>query len=330
MADSTNYGLLTNMASGIREAMNTYSTLKNQNRQQKLAELQAGVQVGDNGEYEFTPEMQQKKSFDKAVQQAGLLKSGYEPVLDSTGNYSVKPVEGYKDEEKDLKLAQAEYYRAKARETALPGKPEPTKGQTSADAAYAKDYNDWVAQGGKATAQKALSNLNSAIADLEKSPNQKAKAGGISGLLGNSVMDIYNPQASATRDKIYSAIQSTLKAVLGGQYTEKEGEAVFNRAYNPRLPIEENVRRATVEMNALQSMADSKNAAAKYFEKNGTITGWEGTSLGENRPLDAQKTAKTKVKSGLLKAIEPNAAQAGTKSGPTPLESEKLLKEFGL
>jgi hypothetical protein len=52
-----NYGLMNNMATGIREGMNTYMTLKNQNRQSDMLKLAQGVQDGPNG-LEYTPEKQ--------------------------------------------------------------------------------------------------------------------------------------------------------------------------------------------------------------------------------------------------------------------------------
>lgn len=64
-----NYGLLNNMAQGIREGMTTYMTLKNQNRQDSMLKLAQGVQEGENG-LEFTPEQKQKREYEmRSVQQ---------------------------------------------------------------------------------------------------------------------------------------------------------------------------------------------------------------------------------------------------------------------
>lgn len=63
MASVPNFGLLNNAASGIREAMIQYQSMKNNDRVAKLQEMAAGVQPGENGEYQFTPQKQQEIDF---------------------------------------------------------------------------------------------------------------------------------------------------------------------------------------------------------------------------------------------------------------------------
>ena len=66
MADSTNYGMLNNMAQGIREGLIQYQTMKNNNRQNQMFNLSHGIQDGENG-LEFTPEMQEKRQAEKGI-----------------------------------------------------------------------------------------------------------------------------------------------------------------------------------------------------------------------------------------------------------------------
>lgn len=73
-----NYGMLTGMAQGIREGMNTYMTLKNQQRQEQQLNaqlMQQGLIRGENGEYQFTPEMQKQKEFER-----GMLQDKYDQL----------------------------------------------------------------------------------------------------------------------------------------------------------------------------------------------------------------------------------------------------------
>lgn len=53
-----NYGLLSNGFSGLKEGLIAYQTQKNQQQQQKLMNLQQGVQQDAQGNYSFTPEKQ--------------------------------------------------------------------------------------------------------------------------------------------------------------------------------------------------------------------------------------------------------------------------------
>ena len=55
-----NYGLLGDMASGIKEGMIAYQTKRNMDRQDQMANLMNGVQQNqDTGSLEFTPQQQQ-------------------------------------------------------------------------------------------------------------------------------------------------------------------------------------------------------------------------------------------------------------------------------
>jgi hypothetical protein len=48
------------------------------------------------------------------------------------------------------------------------------------------------------------------------------------------------------------------------------------RVYNDRLPPEENKRRVDRLITQITDAAKAKQSAADFFEKNGTLTGWDG------------------------------------------------------
>lgn len=76
-----NYGMLNNIAGGIREAMTTYQVLKNQQRQEQLLENQlrgdeqdrqvkmmlSGLIRSASGGLEYTPEMQEQKKYERGM-----------------------------------------------------------------------------------------------------------------------------------------------------------------------------------------------------------------------------------------------------------------------
>lgn len=326
MADSTNYGLLTNIAGGIREAMTTYQTLKNQQQQQGLLErqlkdhetdrqmkmAQSGLIKGADGSVQFSPEAKQERERQSLEREAALRKSGFQIVKDpTTGAQSIEAIPGYKDLDQELKRAQIGALKAKA------GKIDEalTPGEKAADVAYGKDFADYEAGGGKATVDKNLALLQSAIDDMSKLPAQD-RSGGKSGLLGDTSMEIFNPQAAIVRDKIRSAIQGTLKQVLGGQFTEKEGQAIFNRAYNPRLSNEENIRRATAELESLKAMASAKEQSGQYFSQKGTLKGKPKTGGGLLPSAQASTSGKIRVSNGKeILEIDPGDESAAAKDG---------------
>ena len=67
-----------------------------------------------------------------------------------------------------------------------------------------------------------------------------------------------------------------MREVLGAQFTEKEGERLIKRAYNPTLSEEENVKRVKRLVEQIRLAAAAKESAAKYVEKKGTLKGWTG------------------------------------------------------
>lgn len=123
----------------------------------------------------------------------------------------------------------------------------------------AKEYADFTAGGGRAVVEKNLSRLENAAKKLEAG---KVKTGQVSnvipGLRSDVAQDVLNPEVAALRDDVRGAIQGTLRQVLGAQFTEKEGEAIFNRAFNPRLSAEENARRIRQEVEGLRKGVKDK------------------------------------------------------------------------
>ncbi len=151
-----------------------------------------------------------------------------------------------------------------------------TKGQEAADTAFGKDYATYQAGGGKAGAEKSIQQLESAAKNLPD-PNALQRAAGI---LPKSVRDIIMPESAAKEDEVRGAVQSVLRQTLGPQFTEREGEQVMSRAYNPRLPKAENIKRVMAEAKRQRQQAEDKDRSARYFEQHGTLTGGQMSTGG--------------------------------------------------
>tara|TARA_R100001086_G_scaffold200856_1_gene117056 strand:+ start:4034 stop:5122 length:1089 start_codon:yes stop_codon:yes gene_type:complete len=183
-----------------------------------------------------------------------------------------------------------------------------TPGEKKADEFFGKDSSEYYYGGGKATVEKNLGRLENAINVLEQNPELTGGTGTqIASIFGDKVEDIFNPEMVEVRDEIRSAIQGSLKQILGGQFTEKEAEAMFSRAFNPRLSAEENIRRAQSELNALQSMAASKDQAMAYFEEKGTLKGFKPSRTQSNPTRVARKPRRE----GGGMSVEPEAHASG-------------------
>jgi hypothetical protein len=147
--------------------------------------------------------------------------------------------------------------------------------QEMLDSTFAKDYADFVANGGYAEIESNLKRLNAVRLALK---DPKINATGAVGLIPKELRDYTNPESAQLQDEVESVVQGTLRQVLGPAYTEKEGKTVIQRSYNPRQSQE--VTRAKVDklFDKLQKAAKAKADAAAYFEKHKTLDGYPGAA----------------------------------------------------
>jgi hypothetical protein len=144
-------------------------------------------------------------------------------------------------------------------------------------------------------------------------------------LLPNSVQSLLAPDAVLTRDQVRTAIQQSLRAVLGAQFTQKEGESMMERAFNPLLGPEANmemIRQAVqVADTALRERAD----AAEYFRNNGTLFQFRPTA-GLLMPDGSPNLARLEMASNQLASLkgQENTAATGGTSTSAPATSEQI------
>jgi len=149
---------------------------------------------------------------------------------------------------------------------------ELSPGWKKIDESYAPEFVDWT--GGMSA--DTTGNIVKMKEVLKKLLAGEKLTGPIIGLIPDFAGAFINPDAIGAREAVESVVQRNLKAVLGAQFTEKEGERLIKRAYNPNLSGEENARRLALLIEQMESAAKSKDAQAKYFRKNGTLKGYEG------------------------------------------------------
>lgn len=148
-------------------------------------------------------------------------------------------------------------------------------GDQAVDKNFAKEYVEFNAAGGYADVQKSLDQLR-AVSQALNEKGGKNLTGPILGSLPDSVLKFTNPDAINTRETVEEVVQRNLRLVLGAQFTEKEGERLIARAYNPNLSEAENSKRLDRLIKQIEGAALAKQQASDYFEKNGTLKGWGG------------------------------------------------------
>lgn len=174
-----------------------------------------------------------------------------------------------------------------------------TPGQKKADETFAADFIEF-ATGGYADVQKQLDQLRDASATLSSG---RAISGPLMGNVPDAVLAATNPQAVATKEEIQEVAQRNLRLVLGAQFTEKEGERLIARVFNPRLSEAENKKRVDRLIRQIAGAAQAKLDAAQYFQQHGSLTGWQGRlpRLSDFEPDFAKKEPEAPSVEDLMK-----------------------------
>lgn len=154
------------------------------------------------------------------------------------------------------------------------GQPKLTKGQEATDREFGKEYAQYQAGGGSADVEKQLTQLDRVAKELGEPSNDYT--GSLRGLVPDKIRATTNPKAVAAKNAVEEVAQRNLRMVLGAQFTQVEGERLIARAYNDQMSPVENKRRVEALSNQIRTAAKTKEDAARYFEENGTLTGWKG------------------------------------------------------
>ena len=144
-----------------------------------------------------------------------------------------------------------------------------TPGETSFDQTFAKSLVEF----NEPDVRKGMEQLRGAINSLE---NSNTLSGPVISLLPNFIGDRVNPDAAQTREAIEEVVQRNLRLVLGAQFTEREGERLISRAYNPRLEEEQNIERVQRLFKSIEDAMNAKLSQKGYFQRYGTLKGHIG------------------------------------------------------
>lgn len=140
------------------------------------------------------------------------------------------------------------------------------------DREAAKDANEWL-DGGQAQAIAGLQQFRQLIDELE---NGDLKNKNLSGAAISWLPEGMSPNATDVEDRIGSVVQKSLRSILGAAYTQKEGEDVIKRAWNPSLPEKYNIPRLKRAYEQMLNDAMMKDRKAAYARQMGTMRGYAG------------------------------------------------------
>jgi hypothetical protein len=124
----------------------------------------------------------------------------------------------------------------------------------------------------------------------------------------------------AVQDAILNVVQQSLKATLGGQFAQKEAQELFKRAFDPRQPESENLRRLRILKAQILAAQSTGDFAADYFNANGTLQGFS---------IDPEKRAAVldKILKDFKKVVDGGYSAASTQ---VPIsQSREVLDAVG-
>jgi len=183
-----------------------------------------------------------------------------------------------------------------------------SKGGEAEDKAFAKDLVPWKAGGGYSGQLKNLDQLEDVIKEMEdtKGDFMKRYSGSVRGILPDKLRVMLNEKAVAAGDRVRNTVTATLRATLGAQFTEKEGERIFRQSWNPQLSPEENIKNIKRIHKQLKRAVRAKEKLSKYWESH-------GRTLSGAPALEELYSAQADISSGM---------PSGGSSGYTPSDKD--------
>jgi hypothetical protein len=153
---------------------------------------------------------------------------------------------------------------------------KPTKGQEAVDKKFADTIADYVAGGGYADIERQINQLEDVVTRLRSGESLSGPF--LASLMENypNLAAAYNSGAIDVQELVADVAQRNLRAILGGQFAEKEGAQLIKRAYNPALREDINAQRVENILLSMRKANQEKAAAIEYWNKYGTLAGYQG------------------------------------------------------
>jgi len=166
----------------------------------------------------------------------------------------------------------------KAEAAAATARGKPSKFQEKLDETIATQLADWQLKG-RATAATSIASLEELVVEITEGGESRVPGRG-TGLIPKlfSLVPIVTTSSKILRDRIDTVSQLTLKATLGAQFGEKEGERFLARAFDVGADESENIRRLNRTIQGMKAMVDANEAMLEYVTGpgNGSSEGFEG------------------------------------------------------
>ena len=147
-----------------------------------------------------------------------------------------------------------------------------TPGQVKQDQDFAKRQTDWIA-GERQQTEQNLTNLNEKLQILTMSDDI---SGAFIGSLPEGVTSYVYPESLAFIGDIRDVVFQSLRATLGAQFTENEGNRLVAAAFDIRLSEEQNYKRLSRLVTKIQDTKNAMDSLSAHWLEYGTLESYEG------------------------------------------------------
>jgi len=162
------------------------------------------------------------------------------------------------------------------------------------DDEFSKEYAKYRAKGQEVLDFDSVRKLDETIAAAEKVLDTGWDEQ-IMGMMPENVRSLIDAEDKSIEDRLKAVAQTSMKEILGAQFTEREGKLVLDRAYNPAMPKEENIRRMKELARSLRDKAMAKKSAMDYFAQHGSLEGFKGPVSQQLIPTPEKQPDKTYI-----------------------------------
>jgi len=199
---------------------------------------------------------------------------------------------------------------------------KPTEFDKTRDREFAKNITDWTL-GGQQTAYTNLQALAGVIEELES--GEKNLTGPVVGSL--PWRSVTAPASRDAEDRVGRVVQQSLKAILGGQFAEREAQDLLSRSYNTRLQEGFNADRLRLLYNDLVMRAQMNDKAADYLKEHGLLDGFDGT-IPELSEMQLYGTANNSLKDVMGSAKQAAEQHGWSESSGLSSDEESRYQEL--
>lgn len=183
--------------------------------------------------------------------------------------------------------------------------PKLTVGQEAADREVGKDFAN--APSDQSSFDKNLQRLEDAKAMIEKKQKDFFSMP-TSGRLIGRLPDVFTPEDNTfLRQEVQGAAQGGLKAALGTQFTEKEGERIMAASYDEKLSPEKNLEKINLAIKELKDQKALKDKMLDEFSKKGTVSQFKIPRSSQEVPPNQKP--QTIIQNGFIYKLNPQTGE---------------------